>query len=106
MSVLPDVLGSGLKIVSCGTAVGTESAQAGAYYAKPGNQFWSVLHRVGLTPRQLVPQEFRTLSQYGIGLTDLVKMRSGSDDSLVESDFDSKRLCAAILQFAPRALAF
>lgn len=76
VTVLPDVLGPGLKVVFCGTAVGTESAQIGTYYAGLSNQFWSVLYRIGLTPRQLAPQEFYTLSQYGIGLMDLFKKGS------------------------------
>ena len=86
MSVLPDVLKPGLRVVFCGTAVGSKSARAGAYYAGRGNQFWSVLYRVGLTPRQLEPQEFRLLLQYGIGLTDLAKRRSGSDGVLSSSN--------------------
>jgi len=55
--VLPDVLAPGLAIVFCGTAVGTVSARRRAYYAGPGNAFWPTLHRVGLTPRQLLPEE-------------------------------------------------
>lgn len=106
MSVLPDVLKLGLKVVFCGTSVGNKSAKAAAYYAGPGNQFWNILSRIGLTPRQLNPQEFRSLLQYGIGLTDLVKERSGNDDELVSSDFDRDGLIAKIEQFQPKALAF
>ena len=57
-TVLPDLLTPGLRVVFCGIAVGTPSARRGAY-AGSGNQFWSVLARVGLTPRQLAPAEFR-----------------------------------------------
>jgi TDG/mug DNA glycosylase family protein len=106
VSVLPDVLAPGLKVVFCGTAVGDQSARAGAYYAGPGNQFWKVLFRVGLTPRQLRPQEFHLLLEYGIGLTDLAKTRFGSDSSLVASDFDCDALIVKIKKFAPQALAF
>jgi TDG/mug DNA glycosylase family protein len=106
MTVLPNVLELGLKDIFCGTAVGSESARVNAYYAKPGNQFWGVLYRVGLTPRQLASQEFGTLSRYGFGLTDLVKMRSGSDNSLNTSDFECEELRAKILWYAPKALAF
>jgi G:T/U-mismatch repair DNA glycosylase len=41
--VLPDLLRPGLRIVFCGTAAGTASARAGAYYAGPGNAFWPTL---------------------------------------------------------------
>jgi TDG/mug DNA glycosylase family protein len=39
MTVLPDVLEPGLRVVFCGTAVGAMSTQVGAYYAGCGNQF-------------------------------------------------------------------
>ena len=59
------------------------AARVGAPYAGPGNRFWSILHETGLTPRLLLPQEFRDLPRYGIGLTDVAKLASGSDSSLV-----------------------
>jgi TDG/mug DNA glycosylase family protein len=74
---LEDVLDHGLKVVFCGTAAGTVSAELGQYYAGPGNKFWKTLHRIGLTDRELEPAEFRTLLAKGIGFTDVVKARSG-----------------------------
>lgn len=106
MAVLPDVLEPNLKVVFCGTAVGTQSAQASAYYAGRGNRFWDVLFEIGLTPRKLDPQEFRSLPAYGIGLTDLVKVDFGSDDTLHRTDFDVEGLRAKIAHFAPETLAF
>jgi double-stranded uracil-DNA glycosylase len=104
--VLPDVLASGLKVVFCGSAVSTKSAQVGAYYAGPRNKFWGVLYRVGLTPRQLIPQEFRTVTVYGIGLTDIVKTKSGPDSVLIPTDRDPERVRKVITEYAPGALAF
>ncbi|MEA3341927.1 MAG: mismatch-specific DNA-glycosylase [Chloroflexota bacterium] len=106
MAVLPDVLEPGLKVVFCGTAAGTQSAQAGAYYAGRGNQFWKVLLQVGLAPRQFAPHEFHTLPKYGVGFTDLAKTYSGPDDGLLSSDFDAAGLLSKIRRFAPQALAF
>ncbi|MPR05585.1 hypothetical protein FS320_00765 [Microvirga tunisiensis] len=40
---LPDVLLQSLKIVFCGLAAGNRSAASGAYYAQPGNRFWSAV---------------------------------------------------------------
>ena len=65
--ILPDVLGPGLRIVFCGYAPGTASARAGAYYAGPGNRFWTTLHQVDLTPVLLRPAEFARLPEFGIG---------------------------------------
>ncbi len=77
MNVLPDVLAPGLRIVFCGTAVGSASARRRAYYAGPGNSFWPTLFTVGLTPRQLRPEEYATVIEYGLGLTDLAKSIAG-----------------------------
>jgi TDG/mug DNA glycosylase family protein len=88
VTVLPDVLEPGLRVVFCGMAAGPMSAQVAAYYAGPGNQFWEVLYRTGLTCRKLDPHEFRTLPKYGLGLTDLAKTHSGSDRAISLSDLD------------------
>jgi TDG/mug DNA glycosylase family protein len=106
MSVLPDVLVPGLAVVFCGSAVGAASARRGAYYAGPGNAFWPTLSKVGLTPRQLAPEEYKTITKYGLGLTDLAKTISGSDHVLREEHFDHKGLRAKMLRYRPRVLAF
>ncbi len=106
MAVLPDVLDVNLRVVFCGTAVGRKSADLGLYYAGPGNRFWDVLFRVGLTPHRLAPQEFRILKNYGVGLTDLQKHESGPDDALHFADYDRDTLRDKVAQFAPSAVAF
>ncbi len=106
MAVLPDLLKPGLKVVICGTAAGTKSARVGAYYAGPGNQFWSVLHRIGLTPRRLAPDEFRDLLNFGIGLTDLWKEASGPDSEVMQTGPDVESFRSRVLRYSPRALAF
>jgi TDG/mug DNA glycosylase family protein len=107
--VLPDVLGASLRVVLCGTAVGTASARAGAYYAHKQNKFWKILDQTGLTPALLSPHQYRELLQHGIGLTDFVKTHSGMDHQipLAELAEDSRtRLRAAMLKFRPAFLAF
>ncbi len=104
--MLPDVLTRGLKIVFCGTAVGDRSAKRHYYYAGPGNQFWPTLKKLGLIPENFQLEEFRTLSAYGVGLTDLVKTRSGQDASLKTEDFDIATFRTKIEKFAPKVLAF
>lgn len=104
--MLPDVLQPGLSLVFCGTAAGRVSAAAGAYYANPGNAFWRTLHQVGLTSRQLAPAEFRRLTEFGIGLTDLAKHHVGNDADLPRAAFDASTLRDKILACSPRWLAF
>jgi TDG/mug DNA glycosylase family protein len=104
--ILPDVLRPGLRVVFCGTAPGTASARAGAYYAGPGNRFWITLHEVGLTPVLLRPAEFARLPEFGIGLTDVSKTASGSDRDVGRRGFDASRLATAVAAAAPTHLAF
>src|SRR5882672_9978757 len=66
--ILPDLLVPGLTLVFCGTAPSSVSAARRAYYAGPGNRFWSILAETGLTPRRLEPEEYGLLPQFGIGL--------------------------------------
>jgi TDG/mug DNA glycosylase family protein len=104
--VLPDLLRPGLRVVFCGTAAGTASARAKAYYAGPGNAFWPTLHATGLTPVQLAPAEFGRLPEFGIGLTDLCKILHGSDEEVGTVEFDVDDLQARIAAAEPGFLAF
>jgi len=104
--VLPDLLEPGLRLVFCGTAAGTRSAQEGAYYAHPGNMFWRTLFATGLTPRLLAPAEYPLLPSFGIGLTDLSKFHYGNDADLPVDAFDVAALEDKVRRFAPRVIAF
>lgn len=106
VSILPDVLQPGLRLVFCGTAAGRRSAAERAYYAHPGNMFWRTLHETGLTPRRYAPAEFAALAALGIGLTDLAKHHVGNDDQLPADAFDVAALRRKIARHAPAVLAF
>jgi double-stranded uracil-DNA glycosylase len=104
--ILEDLLRPNLRLVICGTAAGTRSAQIGAYYAGPGNKFWRTIHAVGLTPRLVSPEEWRSLDAFGIGFTDMAKNHFGMDRDLPRGCFDADRLRAAIEEIQPDVLAF
>jgi double-stranded uracil-DNA glycosylase len=104
--VLPDILRPGLRVVFCGTAPGTASARAAAYYAGPGNSFWEALYATGLTTALLEADEYRRLPEFGIGLTDLCKVSHGSDEEVGTTEFDLARLEAEIGKAEPVRLAF
>ena len=104
--MLEDLLAPGLRLVVCGSAPGRRSARLRQYYAGPGNKFWATLAAVGLTPRRLTPSEWRSLLDFGIGLTDLVKDQSGGDRELDFARADRGGLRAKLLRFAPRVLCF
>ena len=102
--VLPDVLGPGLRVVFCGTAAGSASACRGADRAL--EKFWPILYAVELTPRQLRPADFVSALEDGIGLTDLCKLRSGSDLEIGDDAYDVAGLETRLLAVAPRVIAF
>jgi len=104
--VLRDVLEPGLRLVFCGTAAGTASARAGAYYAGPGNAFWPALYETGLTPELLEPAEFARLPEFGIGLTDICKVSFGSDAEVGTGEFDVTGLQERVAAAEPAILAF
>ena len=104
--ILEDVLAPGLKLVLCGTAPSLISAREKAYYAKPGNRFWPILHEVALTPYRFSPYEYRSLLKLGIGLTDLCKTHYGNDNQLPSDAFDALLLKRKILKYEPHILAF
>ena len=65
-----------------------------------------MLHRIGLTPRQLRPEEYAGAADFGVGLTDMVKERFGADDGLRPGDDRPDLLRDKIRLYRPRALAF
>lgn len=104
--MLSDLLTHNLNLVICGTAVGNASAQSNQYYAKPGNRFWQALFEAGFTPTLLTPPEYERLLSYKIGLTDLVKHKSGMDTGLNTDDFGRDILRQKIQDYQPKYLCF
>ena len=104
--ILPDIVPAGLRLVFCGSAAGTVSAQKQAYYAGPGNKFWPTLFETGLTPRLLSPDEYHLMPEFGIGFTDMAKHAFGSDASLPKNADDPDRVHRVISAANPNVLAF
>jgi TDG/mug DNA glycosylase family protein len=104
--ILPDVLAPGLRVVFCGVAPGRVSARRRAYYAGPGNKFWPMLHKTGLTPRLFSPHDYPQVLALGIGLTDVSKTAFGADHELARDAFDAAGFLAKMDRYRPRAIAF
>ncbi|QFP77666.1 mismatch-specific DNA-glycosylase [Deinococcus sp. AJ005] len=104
--LVPDVLKPGLALVLVGTAPSKISAAKRAYYANPVNKFWRTLHVVGMTPRQLAPQEYPQVLDYGIGLTDVAKRHSGVDSALPGEAWQPDELLEKIRTYRPQIIAF
>ena len=106
MAILPDYLAADLRVVFCGTAVGTASAGRGHYYAGPGNEFWPFLNQSGLTPVLLTPDDDARVLEFGLGLTDLAKKIAASSDAGLDPHYDIEGFVEKIERFAPAWLAF
>src|SRR5262249_2478186 len=104
--VLPDVLAPNLKIIFCGSAAGTASALARAYYAKAGNKFWPTLAATGLTPQRIAPHDYPRVIEFGIGLTDMCKTEFGQDEALTGEGDDARAVLRKVRYFKPHVLAF
>ncbi len=104
--VLPDYLGPGLRAIFVGTAVSDASARRGHYYAGPGNEFWRLLFDSRLLPEFLGPDRDAEILDFGLGLTDIAKHRSGNDNVLTGSDFDVPAFVAKVERDQPEWVAF
>ena len=86
-SAVPDVLGPDLDVVFCGINPGRVSAEAGAHFANPRNDFWRLLHVAGFTSRQYQPGEQFEVLKEGIGLTNAAARTTKGSSDLRRGDF-------------------
>ncbi len=101
------MIGPGLDLLFCGINPSLRSAEAGHHFARPGNRFWPALHRAGITPRQLAPEEDRELLALGVGVTNLVARptRAAAELSAAELREGAAELEALVERWAPRMVA-
>lgn len=59
-----------------------------------------------MTPVLLRPAEFTRLPEFGIGLTDISRSASGSDQEVGRRGFDPARLATVVAAASPTHLAF
>jgi TDG/mug DNA glycosylase family protein len=104
---LPDVIAPELDILFCGINPSLMSAARGHHFARPGNRFWPALHRAGLTPRRLTPEQDRELLEYGIGVTNIVARptRAAAELSVAELREGAAAIADLVSRYRPRVLA-
>jgi TDG/mug DNA glycosylase family protein len=104
---LPDLIACHLSILFCGINPGLYSAAVGRHFARPGNRFWTTLHRSGITARVLLPTESELLLESGCGITDLVSRSSARAAELTREELveGQERLVAKVKRYSPRCLA-
>lgn len=101
-----DIFQPNLQVVFCGVANWSKEFPSGSYYPDNRNRFWSVLYRVGLTPRQLTPREGKILPRYGIGLTTLIKDPPPQSRTDHTWDWTVRGLRQKIDKLKPKTMAF
>jgi TDG/mug DNA glycosylase family protein len=107
-SAVPDVLGSGLRVVFCGINPGVVSAAAAAHFANPRNDFWRLLHAAGFTSRLYEPGEQFQVLREGLGLTNAAPRTTRGSGDLRSADFAgaAERLERLATKLRPRWIAF
>ena len=104
---LPDVIAPDLDVLFCGINPSLTSAARGHHFARPGNRFWPALHRAGLTPRLLTPDEDRELLAHGLGSTNLVDRPTRTAAELTPDELAAglAALGALVERYRPRRVA-
>ena len=107
-SAVPDILGPGLRLIFCGINPGFRSADAGAHFANPRNDFWRLLAAAGFTPRLLDPSEQWSLLALGYGLTNAAPRTTRGSGDLRRADFagSAERLEQIAAELCPEGIAF
>lgn len=84
---LTDIIGPDLKVLFCGINPGLKSALDGHHFSGRSNRFWKVLHQSGFTPKQIDPENDKTILELGLGLTTAVARATARADELSKEEF-------------------
>ncbi len=106
--MLPDYLAPNLDIVFVGINPGEYSDRVGHYFARPQNAFWAALSESGIVAETMTARDDARITQFGLGLTDLVKRASKSASEVTRKEFmeGGKALRAKLEPLAPRVICF
>jgi mismatch-specific thymine-DNA glycosylase len=91
MNTLPDYLSEDCRLVIIGINPSLTAALSGRYYSGRGNQFWPLINESGLLPERLASSDASRVTEFGIGLTDLVKRPSKSSGDVLAREFGAGR---------------
>lgn len=95
-------------MVFCGINPGMTAAVSGHHFSSPSNRFWKIIHLAGFTPSRILPENDRSILDFGCGLTTVVPRATRRADELSAEDFvlAASALERKIARYAPGAVAF
>jgi TDG/mug DNA glycosylase family protein len=104
---LPDILQTGLSVLSVGLNPSLPSVASGFYFANPRNRFWTALNASSLLSEPVSPgpdSMQQLLEREGLGFTDLVKRPTRGAGELRVRDYrqGAPRLRALIERYQPQ----
>jgi TDG/mug DNA glycosylase family protein len=104
---LPDLVRPGLRLLLVGINPGRQSGATGFHFGNPRNHLWAALHRSGLTPRQLRPDEGPELLALGIGITNLVMRTTKGSNDLTDQEYrtGAEVLRRKVAELQPKVVA-
>src|SRR5437763_10686830 len=107
-SAVSDVLDVELRVVFCGINPGRVSAEAGAHFANPRNDFWRLLHAAKFTSRVYAPEDQYEVLKEGIGVTNAAYRTTPGSGDLRRADFEgsAERLERIARELKPRWIGF
>jgi TDG/mug DNA glycosylase family protein len=70
---LPDIIARRLAVVFCGINPSMSAAAARHHFVGRDKRFWRVIYLAGFTPKEILPENDRTILQHQCGLTTVVQ---------------------------------
>ncbi|HEX5097408.1 MAG TPA: mismatch-specific DNA-glycosylase, partial [Acidimicrobiia bacterium] len=104
--MLPDTVGSEMRLLLVGLNPSLLSADTGVGFARPGNRFWPAALSSGLATRTHDP--YHLLREHGVGMTNLVRRATVGAAELTNEEYreGAARVTRLVEWLRPRAICF
>ena len=106
--MLKDCVSPRTRILLIGINPGIRSAAIGHHFAGYSNRFWKLLYESGLVSEPIQSEDDRRLSEWGLGITNLIARETPGIDTLKPSEYAAGIviLRRKVRRWKPRITAF
>ncbi|HVM10767.1 MAG TPA: mismatch-specific DNA-glycosylase [Acidimicrobiales bacterium] len=103
---LPDTLGQGMRVLTCGLNPAIYAAERGVGFARGSNRFWKAVLAAGLASVERDPRH--AFDVHGLGMTDLCKRATVASSEVNADEYSegARRVEALVRWLRPRVVAF